>query len=253
MNSTPLTIADWDAQFRRQAAWTHSVRSHLYRRVNLRRAENVLDVGCGTGTITEEMAARTRGLVVGLDIDPAMITWALEHGERATYRLGDARNLPFPAASFDVVLCHFLLLWVAPPGAARAVAEMARVTRPGGAVVACAEPDYGGRIDWPDMPLGRLQAEALRREGADPLAGRKLKEWFVGAGLKAKVGVYPCLWDDAALRAEFEGEWQLMAQTLAGLTSPAELERLKAADWAAIQADTRTVFMPMFYAVGRKA
>jgi len=254
MSQNPLTTAEWDAQFRRQAAWTRSVRSHLYQRVNLEVAENVLDVGCGTGVITEEIATRAGGLVVGLDIDPAMITWALEHderSERATYRLGDAHNLPFPAGSFDVVLCHFLLLWVSDP--ARAVGEMARVTRPGGAVVACAEPDYGGRIDWPDMPLGRLQAEALRREGADPLAGRQLKAWFAGAGLNTEVGVYPCLWDDAALRAEFAGEWRLMAQTLAGLASPAEMERLKAADWAAIQAGTRTVFMPMFYAVGRKA
>jgi SAM-dependent methyltransferase len=173
---------------------------------------------------------------------------------RATYRLGDARDLPFPAHSFDVVLCHFVLLWI--DDAARAVREMARVTRPGGAVVACAEPDYGGRIDWPDLPLGRLQAEALRREGADPLAGRKLKVWFAGAGLQTEVGVYPCLWDDAALRAEFEGEWRLMERTLAGfaspLTSPEELERLKAEDWAAVEAGARTVFMPMFYAVGRR-
>ncbi len=246
----PLTTAQWDDQFRRQAAWTRSVRTHLYRRVNLSRAKNVLDVGCGTGVITEEIAAQSRGRVVGLDIDPAMIAWAQERGERATYRLGDARDLPFPAASFDVVLCHFVLLWV--DDAAGAVREMARVARPGGAVVACAEPDYGGRIDWPDLPLGRLQAEALRREGADPLAGRKLKEWFAGAGLNTEVGVYPCLWDDAALRAEFAGEWRLMARTLAGLTSPEELAHLKAADWTAIEAGARTVFMPMFYAVGRK-
>jgi len=245
-----LTTAEWDVQFRRQAAWTHSVRSHLYRRVNLHFAANVLDVGCGTGIITEEIADQTRGSVVGLDIDPAMVAWSQEHGRRATYHLGDARDLPFPGASFDVVLCHFVLLWI--DEAARAVREMARVTRPGGAVVACAEPDYGGRIDWPVLPLGRLQAEALRREGADPLAGRQLKGWFAGAGLQTEVGVYPCLWDDAALRAEFAGEWRLMERTLAGLASPAELARLQAEDWAAIEAGARTVFMPMFYAVGWK-
>ncbi|MBU1879285.1 MAG: methyltransferase domain-containing protein, partial [Chloroflexi bacterium] len=69
--TSPLSPADWDTQFRRQAAWTHSVRSHLYRRANLRHAQRVLDVGCCTGVITAEIASRTRGRVIGIDIDPA--------------------------------------------------------------------------------------------------------------------------------------------------------------------------------------
>lgn len=247
-----LTIEEWHAQFTRQARWTRAVRSQLYRRVNLLRAKRVLDVGCGTGVITEEMAARCKGQVIGVDVDAALITFAQNKDSRAEYRVGDAHQLDFPDGHFDVVVCHFLLMWVSNP--TLAVREMARVTRPGGAVLACAEPDYGGRIDYPnELPLARWQAEALRREGADPFIGRKLPALFTQAELSANVGVIPSLWDDEALRAEFEAEWTLMERTLVGLVSEDELKRYKQLDWQAIEDGQRLIFVPVFYAMGRKS
>ena len=247
-----LTLAEWHAQFTRQARWTRAVRSQLYRRVNLLRAERVLDVGCGTGVITEEMAARCRGQVIGVDVDAAIVEFAQARGGRAEYRVGDAHQLDFPDGHFDVVACHFLLMWVGDP--ALVVREMARVTRPGGAVLACAESDYGGRIDYPEeLPLARWQAEALRREGADPFMGRKLPALFTKAGLSADAGVIPSLWDQEALRAEFEAEWALMERTLVGMVDEDELRRCKQVDWQAIEDGRRLVFVPVFYAVGRRA
>ena len=247
-----LTIEEWHTQFTRQARWTRAVRSQLYRRVNLLRAERVLDVGCGTGVITEEMATRCKGQVIGVDVDPAMVEFAQDRGDRAEYRVGDAHQLDFPDSHFDVVACHFLLMWLSNP--ALAVREMAWVTRPGGAVLACAEPDYGGRIDYPqELPLARWQAEALRREGADPFMGRKLPALFTQAGLSANVGVIPSLWDDEALRAEFEAEWALMERTLAEIVSEDELRHYRQMDWQAIEDGHRLIFVPIFYAVSRKA
>ena len=246
-----LTVEEWHAQFTRQARWTRVVRNQLYRQVNLLRAERVLDLGCGTGVITEEMAARCKGQVIGVDVDAAMVEFARTRGGQVEYRVGDAHKLGFPDGHFDVVACHFLLMWVSNP--ALAVREMARVTRIGGAVLACAEPDYGGRIDYPDeLPLARWQAEALRREGADPFIGRKLPALFTQAGLSANVGVIPSLWDDEALRAEFEAEWALMERTLVGIVSEDALRRYKRADWQAIEDGQRLIFVPIFYAVGRK-
>jgi SAM-dependent methyltransferase len=246
-----LTIEEWHAQFIRQARWTRAVRNQLYRRVNLLRAERVLDVGCGTGVITEEMAARCQGQAIGVDVDAVMIAFAQGRPDQVEYRVGDVHQLDFPDGYFDVVACHFLLMWVRDP--ALAVREMARVTRPGGAVLACAEPDYGGRIDYPEeLPLARWQAEALRREEADPFIGRKLLALFAQARLSADVGVIPSLWDDEALRAEFEAEWALMERTLAGTVSADELQRYKQVDWQAIEDGQRLIFVPIFYAAGRK-
>ncbi|MFN2218767.1 MAG: class I SAM-dependent methyltransferase, partial [Anaerolineae bacterium] len=68
--TTEFSHQEWDQQFARQAGWTRGTRTVLYRRANLLRAERVLDVGSGTGVLTEELVERTRGQVVGVDLDP---------------------------------------------------------------------------------------------------------------------------------------------------------------------------------------
>ena len=131
--STVMSQAEWDAQFARQAGWTRATRVYLYRRANLLRAKHILDVGSGTGTVTEEIASRTEGHVIGVDLDPAMIAHALARDGQVEYRLGDAHDLPFPDASFEVTTCHFVLMWCDNP--LQAAREMVRVTHPGGAVL----------------------------------------------------------------------------------------------------------------------
>jgi SAM-dependent methyltransferase len=250
MTIEDMTPKDWDAQFARQAAWTRATRAFLYRRANLLRAERVLDVGCGTGVITEELAARTRGRVVGVDLDPEMVAYAQQRGGQAEYQAGDAHDLVFADGWFDLVACHFVLMWCRDP--ARVAQEMVRVTRPGGAVLVCAEPDYGGRIDHPDLPMGHLQSRSLRREGADPWLGRQLRGLFALPGVRhTDVGVIPGLWDLATLRAQFDDEWALWERSLAGLVPAGELADLQEADLTAIESGERMVFMPVFYALVR--
>lgn len=247
---TEMTPPEWDRQFARQASWTRATRSYLYRRSNLMRARRVLDVGSGTGVVTEEVASRTEGSVTGIDHDPNMVEFARARGGRGTYRLGDAHDLPFQDAWFEVTACHFLLMWCQDPR--RAVQEMVRVTAPGGSVLICAEPDYGGRVDHPESPLGRWQVEALRREGADPLLGRQLRDLCAQPSVRhADVGLIPGLWDPSTQRREFESEWVLWERTLAGFVPPDELARTKAADLAAIESGRRLAFLPVFYALLR--
>ena len=245
-----LTEADWHTQFLRQAEWTQATRSQLYRRANLLRAERVLDAGCGTGVITAELARRTRGEVTGLDLDPAMVAFARQVASDVRFEQGDVLALPFPDGHFDVVCCHFLLLWVKDPE--RAVCEMARVTREGGSVLICAEPDYGARVDWPDLPVAQWQVEGLRHQGADPLMGRKLRELIAGAGLRGDVGVLPSLWDSRGLRENFEREWAWIAHDAGAFVPEVDLGHARAQAAAAIEAGTRLVFLPIFYALARK-
>jgi len=245
-----MDLDEWNDQFTRQAGWTRATRAHLYRRGNLLRARRILDVGAGTGVITRELAARTQGQVLGLDCDPVMVDYARARGRGPEYRLGDAHDLPFRDAWFDVTACHFVLMWCRDPGLA--AQEMVRVTRPGGVVLVCAEPDYGGRIDHPDLPLGRWQIEALKREGADPCLGRKLRELYtLPAVRQADVGLIPGLWDPTTLRTEFDAEWALWERSLALFVPPKELARAKSTDLAAVESGARLAFMPIFYALVR--
>jgi len=247
-----LTPEEWHAWFSVQAGWTRPTRTWLYGQADLTRAWDVLEVGCGTGVVAGELARLSAARVVGLDIDATMLAFARQQGGGVTYVQGDAHALPFPDRSFDVVVCHYLLLWLA--DSVRAVREMARVVRPAGRILACAEPDYGGRVDHPPemVSLGRLQAQALRQQGADPELGRRLGELFVAAGLRATVGVMAGRWElPAAPDGGFEAEWAMRERDLAGLLPPEELRRLRAADRQALTAGRRMLFVPTFYALGR--
>lgn len=244
---------EWHEWFVRQASWTRPTRLWLFRQARLAGASTVLEVGCGTGAVISEVAGMARASLVGLDIDGAMLAFARRRNPDVLWVQGDAHALPFPEASFDLVFCHFLLLWVRVP--ARAVAEMARVVRPGGYVLASAEPDYGGRIDFPPelARLGQLQALALREQGADPEVGRRLGAYFAAAGLRATVGVMGGSWAVPAEPDEgFAAEWRVRREDLHGRLSPDELQRLERVDAEALRSGERVLFVPTFYALGWK-
>ena len=97
-----------------------------------------LDVGCGTGALTQTVLEQaTPGEVVGIDPSAAYIASAgarMSDNPRARLEIGDAQALRAATAAFDVVVCGLVLNFVSQPELA--VAEMARVTRPGGTVAA---------------------------------------------------------------------------------------------------------------------
>jgi SAM-dependent methyltransferase len=110
-------------------------------------AERVLDVGCGTGSLSFELARRPAiGGVRGVDLACAYIDHAKRKNRNAriAFEVGDACALPFPDASFDHALSLLVLQFI--PQADRAVREMRRVTRRGGTVAAATWDTRGGLV-----------------------------------------------------------------------------------------------------------
>ncbi len=246
-----LTIDDWHRRFTQQARWSEELRRHLYTRLNVRQCRRILEVGCGTGVITAGLHAFTPAHIHGLDLNPAYLRHAHQSDPAAHFTAGDALVLPYPPACFDLTCCHFFLLWVTHPE--QALAEMRRVTRPGGHILALAEPDYGGRIDYPLelAELGRLQGEALRAQGADPFTGRRLAALLHHAGLEqVESGLLGGHWAAPPSPEAWEMEWAILAADLGQTLSPQELHALRQQDAAAWQHGERILFVPTFYALG---
>lgn len=241
---------NWHARFTQQARWTEPLRRYLLQRAGLSPAMRLLEVGCGTGAVLSALV-ESGSQLHGLDIDRAFLRRAQSLGADLTQ--GDAHFLPYAEASFDIACCHFLLLWVADP--ARVLAEMRRVLRPGGWLLALAEPDYGGRIDYPDdlARLGALQEAALRRQGAETRLGRRLSALFHAAGLQeVESGVLGGQWTSAPSPADLAQEWAVIEADLGEALPPEELARLRQIDAQAWARGARVLFVPTFYAAGRK-
>src|SRR4051794_39391096 len=110
-------------------------------------AEHVLDVGCGTGSLSFCLAEDSKiSSVRGLDFSPVYVGYAkrMTRDDRIEFQVGDACALPFPDASFDHALSMLVLHFV--PNANLAVREMRRVTRPGGTVAAAVWDTRGGLV-----------------------------------------------------------------------------------------------------------
>ncbi len=96
-----------------------------------RGAHRVLDVGCGTGLLTDRIRRRVRGSrVVGCDFSAGMLRRASRRRPGPAWVRGNAQQLPFADASFDAVVCTQALHWV--PDQVAALAEFRRVLEPGG-------------------------------------------------------------------------------------------------------------------------
>ncbi|MGE0816185.1 MAG: class I SAM-dependent methyltransferase [Vicinamibacterales bacterium] len=122
--------------------WSRQLAARFVAFAGVADGDAVLDVGCGTGALAFAAAAIGPGVrVEGVDRSAAYVRAAEQAaGGRARFRVGDALHLDAPAAAFDRTLSLLALNFV--PDRERAVAEMCRVTRPGG-VVAAAVWDYG--------------------------------------------------------------------------------------------------------------
>jgi SAM-dependent methyltransferase/DNA-binding transcriptional ArsR family regulator len=176
--------AEWE-RIRALHAPEKDVEAAILRHLAAKPIGDLLDAGTGTGRMLELLAPHARR-AVGIDVSPEMLAiardrLAREHLPQVQVRLGDIYRLPFPngsagpnggagEAGFDAVLFHQVLHYLDDPGAA--VAEAARVMRPGGRLAIA---------DFAPHGLDFLRDDyAHRRLG---FSDREVKSWFEAAGL----------------------------------------------------------------------
>jgi ubiquinone/menaquinone biosynthesis C-methylase UbiE len=183
----------------RSHTWRTAENSAAYLLPELREGQALLDVGCGPGTITVDLARRVApGRCVGIDRASEVLAQAREHASaqqvEIAFQTADVYGLPFADGSFDVVHVHQVLQHLTDP--VRALRELRRVLRPGG-VLAARDGDYSC-FSWAplDPRLTRWQAlyrAVCRRNQAEPDAGRFLKGWALAAGF-ARVTATSSTW-----------------------------------------------------------
>jgi SAM-dependent methyltransferase len=186
-----------------EATYTHGHHASVLRSHRWRTAENsaahllselrpglaLLDIGCGPGTLTADLAERVApGPVTAVDhaegILPAARAEAAARGLTGVrFATADAHALEFADDSFDVVHAHQVLQHLADP--VRALTEMRRVCRPGG-VVAVRDADYAAMTWYPQPPeldeWLALYRRVARANGGEPDAGRRIAAWAGEAG-----------------------------------------------------------------------
>lgn len=214
----------------------------------LHEGDRVLDVGCGPGTITLDLAdvVGSAGQVVGIDAAPAALEAARAEAARrddarTRFEVADVYALPYADGAFDVVHAHQVLQHLTDPVAA--LREMARVVRPGG-LIAARDADYSA-MSWYPVSDGLTSwlstyQQLARHNGAEPDAGRHLLAWAHAAGLPevtvsaattSYAGADPCtwwaqVWADRVRHSEFADQARESGR------SDAELDDLAAA-WLA--------------------
>jgi ubiquinone/menaquinone biosynthesis C-methylase UbiE len=148
-------------------------------------AKTILDVGCGTGSMTFALAdAAPEAAVTGIDRSPAFIEYARSRtcNARLVFHHGDATALPYEDRAFDATLSLLVLNFVADPE--KAISEMVRVTKPGG-IVAASVWDFRGGL--PHQRVFLDTAAAMDPVAGNALRARVLSLPLIGSGELAAV------------------------------------------------------------------
>lgn len=197
-NESTITAAD-EARVRDQAQLLElrgqgddqvAIRETYLDALGIAPGEHVLDLGCGTGVVARAAARRVgpNGRVIGLDPSPVILSIGREIAEREglldriEFRTGDARELPFAEATFDVVLAITVLSHTT--DAERVLPGMLRVVRPGGRIGILDLDTPSWIIAHPDQDLTRRIGTAASMIATDGLLARRLPGLLEAAGLE---------------------------------------------------------------------
>jgi ubiquinone/menaquinone biosynthesis C-methylase UbiE len=231
-----------------------ATRADLLARLDLRPGETVLDLGCGTGDHTREVAALVApgGSAVGVDFSRNMIAEATRRQASsavpASFEQGDAQKLRFGSNTFDACRTERMLCHV--PDCQAALREMVRVTRSGGRIGVIDVDTAGVMIDSSDRAITSAFAATMTDAIQNPWIGRTLRRRMAEVGL-VDVVVEPRVLEVGygAIEPMIDAHVALMQQAGVGA---GELEAWKRELEYSNLAGTFFMAMTMFLATGRK-
>ncbi len=234
----------------RSHRWRTAANSAAYLLGELRPGMSVLDVGCGPGTITADLAELVApGRVTAVEVTADALDLARAEADRRAvgnidFVVADVLDLDLPGDTYDVVHAHQVLQHLGDP--VRALREMGRVAVPGG-LVAARDADYSSFTWYPESADLRdwqqVYLRVARINGGEPDAGRRLLSWARQAGF-TDVRASSSTWCFATPedRAWWAGTWseRIVSSTLAdrarvsGVATDEDLHRLSAGwgSWA---------------------
>jgi SAM-dependent methyltransferase len=172
---------------RRIGRYSHALAARMVEVAGVARGQRVLDVGCGTGPLTEALAESVGPEnVAAIDTSPDDVAVCASRVPRADVRIGPAEALPFPDGEFDAVLAQLLVHLVDDPE--RVACEMRRVARPDAPVVTCVWDFEGGmtalRTFWDAAhAVGAPGVDEHDQGGYRYATERELELLWRGAGL----------------------------------------------------------------------
>jgi SAM-dependent methyltransferase len=246
-----MEAAKFHAHYRLQAEWLAASRRYLYRKIALVRHESILDFGCGSGVIAEEIRGICGRPVLGVDRDPAMAAFAAKEYPRNCFLAADENELLEQGLRFDLIVLSFVLMWQAKP--LPFLQKIKKLLKEKGTLLILAEPDYGGRIDFPDELhfLNDIFTSHILGQKGDPCIGRKLKTLLLKSGWQTEVGLashlhFPDRYDPDV----WEEEWRFW-QELAGIPGRT-VNKILRLEKNAVRCQQRLVLFPVFYAIARR-
>jgi ubiquinone/menaquinone biosynthesis C-methylase UbiE len=251
-----MDMKDFAQKLQEQADDYREYRYALYEKVDLKSKKRILDLGCGTGVITADIASLTEGDVTGVDISKEMLTYARDVVEGVTLINADILNLPFKDNTFDLVVFTVVLTHIREQQ--KAVDEMVRVTQKGGCVLATMEPDYAGACYYPESEIYPLFLALDNQKGTVVHTGRKLRSLFSTAGLTTEMGMYTGdiekMNRDVSEQVEelLSHFWYIEKLLLRIGWEPSQIEKYKQEQIELMEKGEFFGFIPAFYAIGKK-